>query len=72
MSAPILWIVVPLVVAALLLILRDERITTISASLVCVLLAVTAWLLPIDTVFTVGKLALEFPPPLRSLAAACP
>ena len=65
MSAPILWIVVPLVVAALLLILRDERVTTISASLVCVLLAVTAWLLPIDTVFTVGKLAFKISPSLE-------
>jgi NADH-quinone oxidoreductase subunit N len=67
MSAPVLWIVLPLAVAALLLIPRDERITAIAGSIFSALLALTAWLLPIDSVYTLGALVVKLSPSLEIL-----
>ena len=68
MSAPILWIVFPAILAALLLIfLRDQRATAIVGSVVSAMLALTAWLLPIDTVYTIGTFAFKVSPSLDLL-----
>jgi NADH-quinone oxidoreductase subunit N len=68
MSAPILWIILPAIVAALLLLLlRDERATAIIGSIISALLAVTAWLLPIDTAYSIGALSIKISPSLDIL-----
>jgi NADH-quinone oxidoreductase subunit N len=68
MSAPILWIGIPVIVAALLLLLlRDERATAIIGSGISALLALTAWLLPIDTAYSIGALAFKISPSFNIL-----
>ncbi len=68
MSAPILWIVIPVLAGALLMfLLRDERATAIIGSIVSALLALTAWLLPIDTIYTMGTFVIKISPSLDIL-----
>jgi NADH-quinone oxidoreductase subunit N len=68
MSAPILWIITPAALAALLLlILRDERATAIIGSVISALLALTAFLLPIDTAYSIGALTFKISPSLDIL-----
>lgn len=57
MSAPILWIVFPGIVAGVLYLLRRwERITQISGTLVTLLLAWIAWQLPLGETVSLGRI----------------
>jgi NADH-quinone oxidoreductase subunit N len=67
MSAPSLWIIFPLILAGVLWLLRDERITTIAASIVTFLLALTAWLLRIDIAQHIGGWSFKITPSLEIL-----
>jgi NADH-quinone oxidoreductase subunit N len=68
MSAPILWIVLPAIAAVLLLLLlRDERATAIIGSIVSAVLALTAWLLSIDTAYTISTFSFKISPSLDIL-----
>ncbi|MDX9864336.1 MAG: hypothetical protein RBT34_05965, partial [Anaerolineaceae bacterium] len=59
-SAAVLWIALPLVVAVLLWVLQSRRIfTLISASVMSLLLALLAWILPIDNAIKLGPLSVE-------------
>ena len=60
MSAAILWIGLPLGLAVLLWVLQSRRVFTLfAASMVSLLLALLAWLLPIDNAIKLGPLSLE-------------
>ena len=60
MSAAMIWIGVPLVVAVVLWLMQSRRIfTLISAATVSLLLALLAWVLPIDNAIKLGPLSVE-------------
>ncbi|HTX90387.1 MAG TPA: hypothetical protein VMC09_04140, partial [Anaerolineales bacterium] len=64
MSAPMLWIFLPIALSALMLLPRDERVGRLVICLFTFFLTIAAWLLPIDTALTIGgtsfKLASSF------------
>ncbi|MEZ0395688.1 MAG: proton-conducting transporter membrane subunit [Anaerolineales bacterium] len=59
MSASILWIFLPILAGAFLLFLRNQRWTAFVASGLSFVLALTAWLLPIETTFALGSSAFK-------------
>ena len=67
MSAPILWIVLPLAIAGLLVLLRDQKAVSLIACLVTLFLALAAWLLPIDSTLTIGGWSFKLAPSLEVL-----
>jgi formate hydrogenlyase subunit 3/multisubunit Na+/H+ antiporter MnhD subunit len=61
MSAPLLWIVVPLVVAVFAFFLRRwERVVTVTLTSVTLLLAFFAWWISIGEILLIGPWAIEF------------
>jgi NADH-quinone oxidoreductase subunit N len=62
MSAPFLWIFLPLVLAGLLLFLRNQQIILLLACLSTLFLTLAAWLLPIDTALTIGGATFKLTP----------
>lgn len=59
MSAPALWIAVPLLVGALTLLALSERAAALIGALTCLLLAVAALALPIDEALLIGPISLK-------------
>lgn len=59
MSAPLVWIAIPLGFAAILLFLPRERWITFTGTLVCLALAGLAYWLPPDTAIRIGNLSLK-------------
>jgi NADH:ubiquinone oxidoreductase subunit 2 (subunit N) len=55
MSAPLLWIILPLVLAGILMLLRNQKVVALIASIFALILTLAAWLLPIDTVINIGS-----------------
>jgi NADH:ubiquinone oxidoreductase subunit 2 (subunit N) len=53
-SAPFLWIFVPFILAGILSLLRNQKVITLIACIFTLLLTLAAWLLPLDTVMTMG------------------
>ena len=53
MSAPLLWILLPLLLAGLLFFLHDQKVIILIACLFTFFLTLAAWLLPIETTLTV-------------------
>jgi formate hydrogenlyase subunit 3/multisubunit Na+/H+ antiporter MnhD subunit len=62
MSAPFLWILLPLLLAAALWFVKNQRIAAWIAIAVLILLTLTAWLLPVDTVMSVGGFSVKITP----------
>lgn len=54
MSAPFLWIFLPFILAGILSLLRNQKVITLIACIFTLLLTLAAWLLPLDTVMTIG------------------
>lgn len=67
MSAPFLWIILPMGLAILLLLLRSSRAIGVIASIFTLLLTLAALLLPIDTVLTVKGLTFKLAPSIEIL-----
>jgi NADH:ubiquinone oxidoreductase subunit 2 (subunit N) len=59
MSAPLIWIFLPFGLALILWPLRNERLTAGLAGGATLLLALAAWLLPIDTAMSIGSLSFK-------------
>lgn len=60
MSAPILWIILPFAASlGLFFLQRRTRLTASIAGLLCLVLAGTAWLMPIDRAVRLGPLVLD-------------
>ncbi len=55
MSAPLLWIFLPLALAVLLLLLNNQKVILLAACLLTLFLTVAAWLLPIESALTIGQ-----------------
>ena len=62
MNAPIIWILFPIGLAALIWIIRDERWISVTGGAISLLLAALAARLPIDTVVSFGSLAFRIAP----------
>jgi NADH:ubiquinone oxidoreductase subunit 2 (subunit N) len=54
MSAPILWIAIPLIFAIPIGIPRRDRFAALAGGLLGTILSLTAWILPIDAAFRIG------------------
>ena len=72
MSAPVLWILLPLVFASLLLIISNQKAIFLVACLLSLFLAMAAWLLPIDTVLTIGSWTFKLAPSVEILPESYP
>ena len=55
MSAPLLWIFLPLALAVLLLLLNNQKVILLAACLLTLFLTMAAWLLPIESALTIGQ-----------------
>ena len=55
MSTPLLWIFLPLFLAGLLILLRNQKAIVLIACIFTLFLTLVAWLLPIDTAMTIGN-----------------
>ena len=62
MSAPFLWIFLPMALAGLLLFLRNQKVVLLIACLFMLFLTLSAWLLPIDTALTIGSWTFKITP----------
>jgi len=63
MSAPILWIIVPLALsAAMLFLLNYARVLKVLGIIVSMVLAITAFIQPIGNVLQIGSFALDISP----------
>ncbi len=59
MSAPLLWIVLPLILAVVLWIVTNRRVTVLLACTLTSFLTFAAWLMPIDTALKVGGISVK-------------
>ena len=59
MSAPILWIVFPIIVGVLLMLINNQRLLSVLGGVIGVLLAVTAQFIPIETALNIGGFSLR-------------
>jgi len=59
MSAPFLWIFLPLTLAGLLMLLRNQKVIALIACIFTLFLTLAAWLLPIDTAITIGNVSFK-------------
>jgi NADH:ubiquinone oxidoreductase subunit 2 (subunit N) len=66
-SAPLLWIFAPLLLAGSLLLPRNQRAVGLVAGIATVFLAAAAWLLPIDVALAAGSGSFKLAPSLEIL-----
>ena len=59
MTAPLLWIVLPLIFAGVLWPVRNYRVVMLLSGALVFFLAATAWLLPIETAMTLGSISIK-------------
>ena len=59
MSAPFLWIFLPLTVAGFLMLLRNQKVIALIACIFTFILTLAAWLLPIDNAITLGNVSFK-------------
>ena len=67
MSAPLLWIIIPGALAAVSLLIRNQRILAIGGGSLAVLLAFIALLIPIDQALQIGGFSLKIAPAIQIL-----
>jgi NADH-quinone oxidoreductase subunit N len=67
LSAPILWIFLPLILAGLLLLLSNQKVIFLVACLFTLFLTLAAWLLPVDTALTIGGWTFKLAPSIEIL-----
>jgi NADH-quinone oxidoreductase subunit N len=67
LSAPVLWIFLPLTMAGILLLIRNQKVVLLIACLFTLFLTLATWLLPIDTKLTIGSLTFKIAPSIAIL-----
>jgi formate hydrogenlyase subunit 3/multisubunit Na+/H+ antiporter MnhD subunit len=55
MSAPFLWIFLPIIVAGFLMLLNNQKVINLIVMIFTFFITLAAWLLPINTVMTIGS-----------------
>jgi NADH-quinone oxidoreductase subunit N len=66
-SAPIIWIFLPFIVGGALIVLRNQKVSALIACIFTLVLTLTAWLLPVDTVMTIGAWSFKLAPSITFL-----
>lgn len=59
MSAPLLWIFLPLLMAGFLMFARNQKLVALVACIFTFFLTLAAWLIPIDTALTFGSFSFK-------------
>jgi NADH-quinone oxidoreductase subunit N len=67
MSAPVLWIFLPLLIAGLLLLINNQKVVLLIACLFILFLTLAAWLLPIDVALKIGGWTIKLVPSFEIL-----
>ena len=67
MSAPLIWIIIPAIVAVILLLFSNQRVLSITGGSLTLFLAFFALILPIDQALQVGSLSLKIAPSIQIL-----
>lgn len=67
MSAPLLWIFLPLAISGLLLLLGNPKVVFLIGCLFTLFLILAAWLLPIDAAFAIGGWTFKLTPSIEIL-----
>ena len=67
MSAPLLWIILPAVLATVSLLITNHRILTIAGGSLALLLAIIALIIPIDQALQFGNISLKIAPSIQIL-----
>jgi len=67
MSAPLLWIILPAAIAAISLLITNQRILVIAGGSLAILLAFTALVIPIDQALQIGNFSLKIAPAIQIL-----
>jgi formate hydrogenlyase subunit 3/multisubunit Na+/H+ antiporter MnhD subunit len=67
MSAPIIWIILPGIIAVAFLLIRHQRILTIAGGSLTLLLALVALIIPIDRALQIGNFSLKIAPSIQVL-----
>jgi formate hydrogenlyase subunit 3/multisubunit Na+/H+ antiporter MnhD subunit len=67
MSAPLLWIFLPLILTGMLLLINNEKVVLLIACLFTLFLTLAAWLLPIDVALNIGRWTLKLAPSFEIL-----
>lgn len=67
MSAPVVWIIFPIALGGLLALIRNQKLITLIAGVICTLLAVSALLLPIDIPLAIRSLTFRIDPSIEML-----
>jgi NADH-quinone oxidoreductase subunit N len=67
MNAPVLWIILPLIMAGLLILINNQKAVTLIACLFTLFLALAAWLIPIENSLTIGGFSFQLGSSLQIL-----
>lgn len=67
MNAPLIWIIIPAALAVPALLIDNQRILSILGGSLAVLLALAAFVVPIDQAFQIGNLSLKIAPDVEIL-----
>lgn len=59
MSAPFLWIILPLLIGGFALLLLDQRVVALTGGFACIALALTALIVPIDEALRLGPISIK-------------
>lgn len=70
MSAPVLWIFLPILVGGLLLLVSNQKLLALLSGFLCSFLALAAFLLPIDELVTVQSFTFKLTPAFNILGRA--
>ncbi len=67
MNAPLIWIFLPFFLGIFLMVLKNQKLIVLVATVICILLAISAFLLQIDSALTIGNLNLRIAPDFEVL-----
>jgi NADH-quinone oxidoreductase subunit N len=67
MNAPFVWILLPLFIAGILLLIRNENVIIVTAGFLTLFLTLAAWLVPLDSALTIGSLTINISSTLQIL-----
>jgi len=59
MSAPVIWVMLPIIIGAFLLLLRNERSVAVIGGALASLLALIALIIPIDQALLLGPISFK-------------
>ncbi len=67
MNAPVLWIILPLIMAGLMILITNQKAVTLIGSLFVLFLTAAAWFIPIESSLTIGSFSFNLGSSLQIL-----